>query len=115
MLTPHEEEKLRLLLNMLQEHNYNNMHRQRIDVSNRLRDERGRFLPNDIDLYSFGKQGELLLDLDDVTYEDEPPREIKLVKVDGTYGTYRIEEKMKPSDVVVLVCFVIILVIAHFA
>lgn len=114
MLTPHEEEKLQLLLSMLQEHNYNNMNRPRIDVSNRLRDERGRFLPNDQDRYSFGKQGELLLDLDDVTYEDEPPREIKLVKVDGTYGTYRIEEKMKPSDVVVLVCFVIVLLIAYF-
>ena len=112
MLTPHEEEKLRLLLSMLQERDYYS--RPKIDVSNRLRDERGRFLPNDINLYSFGKQGELLLDLDDVTYEDEPPREIKLVKVDGTYGTYRIEEKMKPSDVVALVCFVIILVIAYF-
>ncbi|OSX53681.1 hypothetical protein B7H16_10545 [Anoxybacillus ayderensis] len=86
-----------------------------MDVSNRLRDERGRFLPNDSDLYSFGKQGELLLDLDDVTYEDEPPREIKLVKVDGTYGTYRVEEKMKPSDVVIFFGFVIILVIVHFA
>lgn len=113
MLTPHEEEKLRLLLSMLQEHSHNNMHRSRIDVSNRLRDERGRFLPNDSDLYSFGKQGELLLDLSDID-EDEPPREIKLVKVDGTYGTYRIEEKMKPSDVVALVCFVIVLLIAYF-
>ncbi|MGG3842044.1 hypothetical protein [Anoxybacillus kestanbolensis] len=53
--------------------------------------------------------------MDDVTYEDEPPREIKLVKVDGTYGTYRIEEKMKPSDVVILVCFVIVLIIAYFS
>ncbi|ATA59709.1 hypothetical protein GS458_1257 [Geobacillus stearothermophilus] len=50
---------------------------------------------NDIASYSFEKQRE-----DDITYEDEPPREIKLVKVDGTYGTYRVEEKMKPSDVV---------------
>ncbi|KIP21148.1 hypothetical protein JV16_01642 [Anoxybacillus ayderensis] len=112
MLTPQEEEKLRLLLNMLQERDYYS--RPRIDVSNRLRDEKGRFLPNDSDLYSFGKQGELLLDLDEVTYEDEPPREIKLVKVDGTYGTYRVEEKMKPSDVVVLVCFVIVLIITYF-
>ncbi|WP_232223985.1 hypothetical protein [Anoxybacteroides tepidamans] len=47
--------------------------------------------------------------------EDEPPREIKLVKVEGTYGTYRVEEKMKPSDVVALVCFVIILIIVYFS
>ncbi len=115
MLTPHEEEKLRLLLNMLQDHDYyNRMYRPQIDVSNRLRDERGRFLPNNADQYAFGKQGELLLDLSDID-EDEPPREIKLVKVEGTYGTYRVEEKMKPSDVVALVCFVIILIIVYFS
>ncbi|KIQ93904.1 hypothetical protein LH47_02054 [Anoxybacillus thermarum] len=57
----------------------------------------------------------MLLDLSDVTYDDEPPREIKLKKVEGTYGTYQVEEKMKASDVLTLVAFVIILVISYFA
>jgi hypothetical protein len=116
MLTPTEEEQLRWILQILSYHpDYNRMYyRPRIDVSHRLRDERGRFLPNNPDICTFGKQEELLLDLSDLD-EDEPPREIKLVKVEGTYGTYRIEEKMKVSDVVYLVCFVLILIIAYLA
>jgi hypothetical protein len=116
MLTPREEEKLRMILEMLKEDPYYSRmyHRPRIDVSHRLRDEMGRFLPNDINQYTFGKQGELLLDLSDID-EDEPPREIKLVKVEGTYGTYIVKEKMKVSDVITLVCLVIILVISYFS
>jgi hypothetical protein len=116
MLTPQEEERIRFLLETIyQDQLYNRMYyRPRIDVSHRLRDEKGRFLPNDINQYTFGRQGELLLDLSDID-EDEPPREIKLVKVEGTYGTYIVKEKMKVSDVITLVCLVIILVISYFS
>jgi hypothetical protein len=106
MLTPHETEKLRMILEILtQDQDYNN--RSRIDVSHRSRDERGRFLPND-----FNKQEELLLELSD---EDVPPREFKLVKVEGTYGTYVVKEKMKFSDIMVIGGIVISLVIVYLA
>jgi hypothetical protein len=104
MLTPHETEKLRMILEILKEDSMYS--RKQVDVSHRSRDERGRFLPND-----FNKQGELLLELSD----DDPPRQFKLVKVEGTYGTYVVKEKMKISDVLMTGGIVISLVIAYFA
>jgi hypothetical protein len=104
MLTPHETEKLRMILELLKEDSMYS--RKQVDVSHRSRDERGRFLPND-----FNKQGELLLELSD----DDPPRQFKLVKVEGTYGTYIVKEKMKISDVLMTGGIVISLVIAYFA
>jgi hypothetical protein len=106
MLTPYETEKLRMILEILQEDSM--YHRPQIDVSHRTRDERGRFLPND-----FNKQGELLLDLSDD--EDDLPRRYKLVKVEGTYGTYVVKEKMKISDIMMTVGIVLSIVIAYFA
>jgi hypothetical protein len=55
----------------------------------------------------------LLLELND--NEDNLPREFKLVKVEGTYGTYVIEEKMKISDIMMTVGIVLSIVIAYFA
>ena len=49
-----------------------------IDVSNRLRDEQGRFLPNE----SRSEKKEEL-----------PSRSIRLVKVKGTYGTYLVKDR----------------------
>jgi hypothetical protein len=106
MLTPYETEKLRMILEILKEDSM--YHRPQIDVSHRSRDERGRFLPND-----FNKQGELLLELSDD--EDDIPRSFKLVKVEGTYGTYVVKEQMKISDVLMTGGIVISLVIAYFA
>jgi hypothetical protein len=105
MMTPHEVEKLRMILEILKEDSM--YHRPQIDVSHRSRDERGRFLPND-----FNKQEELLLELSD---EDVPPREFKLVKVEGTYGTFVVKEKIKISDIMMTGGIVISLVIAYFA
>jgi hypothetical protein len=105
MMTPHEVEKLRMILEILKEDSV--YHRPQIDVSHRSRDERGRFLPND-----FNKQEELLLELSD---EDVPPREFKLVKVEGTYGTFVVKEKIKISDIMMTGGIVISLVIAYFA
>lgn len=119
MLSPQEEMKLKMLLEMMkQDPYYHQMYHQmqyrpRMDVSHRLRDEMGRFLPNDHNLtdeYRFGKKGELLLDLDDVTYEDEPPRKIKLQKVDGSYGTYKVEDKLGPGDVIAGIAFIAVLI-----
>jgi hypothetical protein len=107
MMTPHEVEKLRMILEILKEDpNYCN--RPQIDVSHRARDERGRFLPND-----FNKQGELLLELSDD--EDDNPRRFKLVKVKGTYGTYLVREKMKLSDVLMTGSIIFSLLIAYLA
>jgi hypothetical protein len=77
----------------------------------------GRYLPNDytpMEEYKFGKKGGLLLDLDDVTYEDEPPRKIKLKKIEGSYGTYKVEEKMGPMDIVAGIAFVAVLLSPFF-
>jgi hypothetical protein len=104
MLTPHETEKLRMILEILKEDSMYS--RKQVDVSHRSRDEKGRFLPND-----FNKQGELLLELSD----DDFPREIKIVKIKGTYGTYIVKEKMKFSDIMVIGGIVISLVIVYLA
>lgn len=111
MLSPQEERQLKMLLELMRRDSYYHQmnYRQRMDVSNRLRDEMGRFLPNvynPMDEYRFGKKEELRLDLDDLTYNDEPPREIKLTKVEGSYGTYRIDEKeIKLMDVITFIGF----------
>jgi hypothetical protein len=108
MMTLHEVEKLRMILEILKEDpNYCN--RPQIDVSHRARDERGRFLPND-----FNKQGELFLELSD-NDEGETLRKIKLVKIKGTYGTYLVKEKIKISDILMTFGIVISLVIAYLS
>jgi hypothetical protein len=82
MMTIEERMMLRLLTKkLLQEET---PHR-RIDISNRKRDDLGRFLPNE----SVGMQLE--------EYElplDDEPRKMKLVKVDGTYGTYEVKDRI---------------------
>jgi hypothetical protein len=104
MMTPHEVEKLRMILEILKEDSM--YHRPQIDVSHRSRDEKGRFLPND-----FNKQGELLLELSD----DDFPREIKIVKIKGTYGTYEVKEKMTISDVLMAGGILLSVVIVYLA
>ena len=110
MLSPQEERQLRPLLQFMRHDPY--YHHPRPDVSHRLRDSQGRFLPKDhnlMDEYRFGEKGELLLQLNDITYEDEPPRKIKLIKQEGSYGTYKVEEKLSAGDIMAGIAFVAVL------
>ncbi|KIL71974.1 hypothetical protein [Bacillus badius] len=76
MLTIEERRQLKNLLELLNEEEETVNNR---DVSNRSRDEKGRFLPKE----------ELVL-------EESPShsaRKIKLVKMKGTYGSYFVHTK----------------------
>ena len=115
MLSPQEERQLKLLLEFMRHDPY--YHRPRLDVSHRLRDPQGRFLPRDhnlMDEYKFGEKGELRLQLNDIIYEDEPPRKIKLIKKEGSYGTYQVEEKLNAGDIVAGIAFVAVLLASFF-
>lgn len=62
MLSSQEEQQLKMLLEMLRRDPYYQLmlYHQRMDLSHRLRDEMGRFLPNNYDSeneYRFGKKG----------------------------------------------------------
>jgi hypothetical protein len=46
--------------------------------------------------------------------DEDFSREIKIVKIKGTYGTYEVKEKMKISDILMTGGIVISLVIAYF-
>ena len=74
MISMNERQRLIKILELLNEEE---TVQKKIDVSNRLRDEQGRFRPN---------QSE------SKTKEELPLRSIKVVKVKGTYGTYLIKE-----------------------
>ena len=71
------EERTRLI-KILERLNEEEIVQKKIDVSDRLRDEQGRFLPNQ-------SESEIK--------EELPLRSIKLVKVKGTYGTFKVKEK----------------------
>jgi hypothetical protein len=58
-----------------------------IDVTNRLRDEKGKFLPN------HESNPRLLIREESPLESDESNKPIKLVKVKGSYGTYKIKER----------------------
>jgi hypothetical protein len=76
MLTVEEQQKLKKILELLNEKEVRN---SSIDVSGRLRDEKGRFRP------SSDRQ------VEESKYETG--REIKLIKVKGSYGTYLVKTK----------------------
>jgi hypothetical protein len=86
------------------------MRRQRglQDVSNRLRDEQGRFLP-----YNYQKMEELDLILDE---EFEIQRKLKIDPIEGSYNSYAVNEKEKRdwSGNIYLACVAAILAIAFF-
>jgi hypothetical protein len=77
MLTMEEQQKLKKLLELL--YDEKGERNSSIDVSGRLRDEKGRFRP------SSDRQ------VEESKYESG--REIKLVKVKGSYGTYLVKTK----------------------
>lgn len=78
MLSIEEQIKLKRILEMISEDNQKVVPNHP-SVSERLRDEKGRFLPNESP--SRNK-------------EEYPSRSIKVVKVKGTYGTYVVKEKV---------------------
>jgi hypothetical protein len=61
--------------------------RKSVDVSNRLRDAQGRFMKNEL---SNMQDMESLYDWDEDEWE---PRDIRIKKVENTYGTYDVEER----------------------
>lgn len=77
MFNAEETQKLQRLLEVLSEDNQKDVQKQKLDVSNRLRDERGRLLPHE-------SKSETRVEL--------PLRSIRLVKVKGTYGTYLVKD-----------------------
>ncbi|MDP1443086.1 hypothetical protein [Priestia megaterium] len=121
-----EKERLQALLNYLdhqqiadqyQEQLFNQnssilpiMRRQsKIDVSNRLRDEQGRFLPYNMQTI---EESELILG-----NEIDSPRKIKVEPIPGSYNSYVVDEKEKRdwSGNIYLGCVAAILAIAFFA
>lgn len=78
------------------------------DVSNRLRDEQGRFLP-----YNYQTMEELDLILDE---EFEIQRKLKIDPIEGSYNSYAVNEKEKRdwSGNIYLACVAAILAIAFF-
>ncbi|PEZ05935.1 hypothetical protein CN330_27680 [Priestia megaterium] len=78
------------------------------DVSNRLRDEQGRFLP-----YNYQTMEELDLILDE---EFEIQRKLKIDPIEGSYNSYAVNEKEKRdwSGNIYLTCVAAILAIAFF-
>ena len=120
-----EKERLQVLLNYLehqqiadqyQEQLFNQnssilptMRRQsKIDVSNRLRDEQGRFLPYN---YQTMEEFELIFDK-----EQDMQRKLKVQPIADSYNSYVIEEKEKRdwSGNIYLGCVAAILAIAFF-
>jgi hypothetical protein len=120
-----EKERLQVLLNYLehqkitdqyQEQLFNQnssilptMRRQsKIDVSNRLRDEQGRFLPSN---YQTMEESELIFDK-----EQDMQRKLKVKPISDSYNSYVIEEKEKRdwSGNIYLGCVAAILAIAFF-
>ncbi|NGY80513.1 hypothetical protein F6Y02_41385 (plasmid) [Bacillus megaterium] len=125
MMSWKEKERLQVLLNYLehqqiadqyQEQLFNQnssilptMRRQsKIDISNRLRDEQGRFLPSN---YQTMEESELIFDK-----EQDMQRKLKAKPIADSYNSYVIEEKEKRdwSGNVYLGCVAAILAIAFF-
>ncbi|MCC3645839.1 hypothetical protein JGK52_03955 [Cytobacillus oceanisediminis] len=71
------------------------------------RDEKGRFVSNNQLPKKLKKQ---------VGYDNFQPRSIKLKKVKGTYGTYKVKEKLIPDNVksLIYICVTIGSLIVFF-
>lgn len=101
MLTINEKKKLKKIAELLNDQKSNPGRRKfNIDITNRLRDKKGRFLPNHES--STRKESQLNLD-----------RPIKLMKVKDSYGTYVIKERwFTAKDRAVLYTFAVITILA---
>lgn len=125
MMTLNEKERLQTLLRYLEHQQMANQCQEQLfnptesllpvkrqhgsrDISNRLRDEQGRFLP-----YNYQTMEELDLILDK---EAEMQRKLKIEPIEGSYNSYVVNEKEKRdwSGNIYLVCVAAILAIAFF-
>lgn len=125
MMTLSEKERLQTLLRYLEHQQMANQCQEQLfnpnssllpvkslqalqDVSNRLRDEQGRFLP-----YNYQTMEELDLILDK---EVEIQRKLKIEPIEGSYNSYVVGEKEKRdwSGNIYLACVAAILAIAFF-
>lgn len=125
MMTLREKERLQALLHYLEHQQTANQSLEQLlsptnnplamkrqhelrDVSNRLRDEQGRFLP-----YNYQTMEELDLILDK---EVEIQRKLKIEPIEGSYNSYVVGEKEKRdwSGNIYLACVAAILAIAFF-
>ena len=110
MLTMNERVKLKRILKYI---NQEKLVRQtfnrrisNIDVTNRLRDEKGRFLLN------HESNPRLLIREESPLESDESDKLIKLVKVKGSYGTYKIKGRwFTNEEKAVLYAFVAITIL----
>ncbi|MDT0150180.1 hypothetical protein Q9R38_26985 [Priestia aryabhattai] len=82
----------------------------RIDVSSRLRDQQGRFLPYDHPV-------EELHWIYDNNEEVDLQRTFKVTAIPGSYNSYSIDDKMKRdwSGNIYLLCFLGILIISYIS
>lgn len=91
MLTINERAKLKEILKYISDEKparkKSNRKISNIDVTNRSRDEKGRFLPN------HESNPKLLIKEESQLESGKSDKAIKLVKVKGTYGTYLIKER----------------------
>jgi predicted nuclease with RNAse H fold len=125
MMTLSEKERLQTLLRYLEHQQMANQCQEQLlnptnsplamkkqhelrDVSNRLRDEQGRFLP-----YNYQTMEELDLILDK---EVEIQRKLKIEPIEGSYNSYVVDEKEKRdwSGNIYLACVAAILAIVFF-
>jgi hypothetical protein len=126
MMTLSEKERLQALLRYLEHQQRANLYQEQLfnptdnlllvkrqhglrDVSNRLRDEQGRFLP-----YDYPTMEELdLISGKEVALQ----RNLKIEPIEGSYNSYAVNEKEKRdwSGSVYLACVAAILAIAFFS
>ncbi|MGG0494828.1 hypothetical protein ABEY62_17880 [Priestia megaterium] len=125
MMSWKEKERLQVLLNYLEHQQIADQYQEqlfnqnssilptmrrpgKIDVSNRLRDEQGRFLPSN---YQTMEESELILDR-----KQDMQRKLKVKPIADSYNSYVIEEKEKRdwSGNIYLGCVAAILAIAFF-
>lgn len=125
MMTLSEKERLQTLLRYLEDQQMANQCQEQLfnptnrplsmktqqglrDVSNRLRDEQGRFLP-----YNYQTMEELdLISGKEVALQ----RKLKIEPIEGSYNSYVVDEKEKRdwSGNIYLACVAAILAIAFF-
>ncbi|MFQ6584595.1 hypothetical protein [Priestia megaterium] len=125
MMTLSEKERLQALLRYLEYQQMANLCQEQLfnptdsllpvkrqhglrDVSNRLRDEQGRFLPYN---YQTMEESDLILDK-----KAEIQRKLKIEPIVGSYNSYTVNEKEKRdwSGNIYLACVAAILTIAFF-
>ena len=125
MMTLNEKERLQTLLRYLEHQQMANHCQEQLfnpnssllpvkrqqalqDISNRLRDEQGRFLPYN---YQTTEESNLISDK-----EVALQRKLKIKPIEGSYNSYAVNEKEKRdwSGNIYLACVAAILVIAFF-